>query len=124
MRVLTGWDMVLIVTAVVFAGVIAFWGPRIVTSEADTVEIRSGNSSIAVYPLGQDRTIHSSGPLGTTVVIIRNGRVSVASSPCRDHLCVKMGSIGKEGGVIACVPNEVVIRVRSCNPEPYDAVLK
>jgi hypothetical protein len=120
----TRGDIILIAAAAALAALFALAGTRFFASEADTVEIRTGGADVVVYPLQEDRTVEARGPKGTTVVVIRGGRVSVAASPCRDGLCMKMGPIGKEGGVIACVPNEVVVTVSASGAETFDAVAR
>ena len=74
-----------------------------------------------VYPLGADRTVTVSGPLGDTVVEIRGGQARVLSSPCAEKLCVRSGAIARQGQWIACLPNRVFIEVRGDSREPVDA---
>jgi len=64
-----------------------------------------------VYPLDTDGEYRIPGPLGETLVILKNGEAHVEDSPCRDKLCVYMGSISRRGGWIACLPNRVFLRV-------------
>ena len=115
-------DMVLIASVAVTAGVLFLAIPKWVLSGGTEVEIRAGNKIVGTYPLDQDRTIEVQGPLGITVVKIENGRASIISSPCPHQICVNMGSFGKEGGVIVCVPNEVVVRIGNGRTDGLDAV--
>ena len=115
-------DMVLIASVAVTAGVLFFLIPNWVLSGGTEVEIRAGDLIVGTYPLGHDRTIDVQGPLGITVVKIKKGRASIVSSPCPHKVCVNMGDCGKEGGVIVCVPNEVVVRIGSGRTDGLDAV--
>ena len=63
------------------------------------------------------------GPLGATVVAVRNGAVMVESSPCPQQVCVDMGAAARPGEVIACVPNGVVVRVLG-GDSPLDATTR
>ncbi|MEI6876114.1 MAG: NusG domain II-containing protein [Spirochaetota bacterium] len=63
------------------------------------------------YPLARDREVKVSGPLGTTLVSIREGRVLVEASPCRNQTCVFAGSIDRGGQWLACLPNRVFVRL-------------
>ena len=47
------------------------------------------------------------GPLGATVVEVREGAVRVVSSPCPEKQCVRSGPVHRRGGLIVCVPNRV-----------------
>ena len=51
------------------------------------------------------------GPLGTTVVEVGEGAVRVISSPCPEKHCVRSGAVRRQGGLIVCVPNRVVVRI-------------
>lgn len=74
------------------------------------------------YPLDSEATIHVPGPLGDTVVAIRDGAVEVLSSPCPEKICVKTGKVSKPGQWIACLPNRVFVAVRGRRNEQPDAI--
>ena len=64
-----------------------------------------------IYPMDVDREIEVEGPLGVTIVHIHGGGVSIESSPCPNQTCVAAGSIVRSGQWIACLPNQVFVRV-------------
>jgi len=72
------------------------------------IESASGKQVLQVTP-ELKKELRVSGPLGQTVVQIEEGKVWVASSPCPDKTCMRMGRIPDNGGFIACVPNKVLI---------------
>jgi hypothetical protein len=82
-----------------------------------------GESASWVYPLDKDEDLHIPGPIGETHISIQGGAAHVASSPCRDKICVYMGSIAKKGEWIACLPNRVFIRVDSKEEGEVDATV-
>jgi hypothetical protein len=65
----------------------------------------------AVYPAGTVRTLEVPGPLGVTLVELGPAGARVKSSPCANQLCVRQGWVRRVGGVVACVPNRVVVTV-------------
>ena len=75
-----------------------------------------------IYPLKEDRIINVSGPIGTTVISIKDGGVRVVSSPCTDKICINAGILDKKGSWTACLPNKVLVRVRSKSEKAVDAV--
>ena len=75
------------------------------------VVISSGNQVLFFAPLDQDRQVDLTGPLGETRIQILGGGVSVLSSPCAKKICVGMGIARHVGDLIACVPNQMVIRI-------------
>lgn len=76
-----------------------------------------------VYPLDREGSFPIPGPLGDTLVVLRNGEAFVEDSPCRDKLCVAMGRISRRGDWAACLPNRVFLRVdrRETEGEEIDA---
>lgn len=64
----------------------------------------------AVYPLDEDRTVEVPGPLGVSVIEIRDRIARFVSSPCPNGLC-QAGSAGEKGGTLVCMPNLVSVRV-------------
>jgi hypothetical protein len=73
-----------------------------------------------IYSLAVDRREEVPGPLGTTVVVIREGKAAVVDSPCSDKLCVHMPAVSKPGQWIACLPNRVFVRVRGTDGQQID----
>jgi len=78
-----------------------------------------------VYSLDQDRTVSVPGPLGDTVVEIRDGHAHVLSSPCANQTCVAAPDISHKGEWNACLPNEVMIRIsgEASDDDDLDAIV-
>jgi hypothetical protein len=64
-----------------------------------------------VFPRDAEETVRVPGPLGDTVVEIRDGRARVLSSPCQNQTCVAAGYIHAHGQWTACLPNRVLVSV-------------
>jgi len=64
-----------------------------------------------LYPLDEDRTIAAKGPLGITTIHVAQGRVWVHDSPCTNKVCITMGVISHSGQFVACLPNQVFVRI-------------
>lgn len=73
--------------------------------------IVDGSGHELVLPLATDRRIEIAGPLGASVIEIRDGQVRFASSPCEGKFCVHAGWLGTGGAVAACLPNRVSLAV-------------
>lgn len=121
-RYTTVADIVLIIVLAALAAVLFYAVPRWVVSGGTHVEVRSGDKVLGTYDLREDRRISIPGPLGNTTLEIGKGRARITSSPCPHKVCIGMGSVGKEGGLLVCVPNEVVVRVGSGTAQGVDAV--
>jgi len=68
-------------------------------------------------PLNENRRIALPGPLGETVVEIKGGRACVVDSPCKQKVCIGMGSIARSGEIIACVPNRLIFTIVGNAPQ-------
>ncbi len=75
--------------------------------------IQAKGQDVVCKPLGEipDGTIPVEGVLGTTTLEIKEGKVHVLNSPCKNHICMNTGWISNPGQIIVCLPNEVVIRL-------------
>ena len=65
-----------------------------------------------VAPLNQEREVSLSGPLGETRLRIADGGIRVISSPCPKKICLGMGPARRSGDLLACIPNQVVVRIQ------------
>jgi len=83
---------------------------------APTVHVRVG-SQAWVYDVAVDRTLTFSGPAGNTVVEIKDSQVHVASSDCRNKVCVAAGWKKHPGEWIICLPNNVFIMIEGSDSE-------
>jgi len=64
-----------------------------------------------VYPLSSDRVVSVAGPLGDTLVAIEGKTARIKDSPCPNKTCVAGGSISRPGQWLACLPNQVLVRI-------------
>ncbi|MDE5797585.1 MAG: NusG domain II-containing protein [Treponemataceae bacterium] len=75
-----------------------------------------------VYPLDTDRMIPAAGALGTSILVIRDGRASFAESPCPNKDCLRAAAISRTGEWAACLPNRILIRIESAASPAFDAM--
>ncbi len=80
-------------------------------TEPEIIEI-TAPSGIMVYQLDQDREISVRGPLGDSLIVIKNGEAFFADSPCPDKLCVKTGHLHDAGQWAGCLPNRIFIKIK------------
>lgn len=111
--------LVLSIGAFVLITVLALRGAA---GTAGQVVIDTADGSY-IYSLDTDRTIEISGPIGVSVLEIKNHKVSFVDSPCRDKICVHMGEQSANGQWAACLPNRVFFRISSTQETQVDAQL-
>jgi len=81
------------------------------STRGDTVLIQVDGKDFLRLSLSENKIIAVPGPLGVSIIEIKDGRVRMLSSPCPDKLCIKEGYIDKAGQVIICIPNRIVIKI-------------
>ncbi|MBQ2803666.1 MAG: NusG domain II-containing protein [Lachnospiraceae bacterium] len=70
--------------------------------------------TIPLYAVDKPYTLTLTGDNGCTNVLeIRTGSIGIVSASCPDKLCVHQGFIDSSLLPITCLPNKVVIQVRS-----------
>ncbi|MEW5893144.1 MAG: NusG domain II-containing protein [Pseudomonadota bacterium] len=77
---------------------------------ADRVVIQQAGQTFLETSLRLDRVIAVPGPLGTTEVEIKSGRVRVKADPSPRQLCVQQGWL-KAGEAAVCLPNRVSVQL-------------
>lgn len=61
------------------------------------------------FPLAVDRVVTVSGPLGDSVIEIRDRKARVREASCQNRICLREGWVSS--GVIVCLPNRMVVFV-------------
>jgi hypothetical protein len=75
------------------------------------IEITGADTSNIFDPV-VNRVVDVEGPIGTTRVVIENGKAWVEDSPCRDKICIKMGILSRPGEEAVCLPNRVIVQMK------------
>ena len=96
--------------------------PRWILSGGKVLEIRASDKLVGRYSLDNHKMVKVPGRLGTTSILIENGRARILSSPCPHKICCGMGDIGTQGGLLVCVPNEVIVAIAGEQAGDLDAV--
>ena len=88
------------------------------------VEVTINGRAYGTYPLSKDDTIEIKNGDGdvTNTLVIKGGVADMTSADCPDHLCVKQKAISKEGESIICLPNKVVVTVKSDMKSDIDSI--
>lgn len=101
-----------LVLAAVGGGMVLLF--RLTRPPAATVVVRVGGALRASYSLMENRVVTVTGVGGgTNELHIEEGTVYLTEASCPDHLCVKQGIIRRAGESIVCLPNQVVVELRS-----------
>lgn len=86
------------------------------------VSISVNGKEALVRPLGgENENLTIEGYQGESYVEISGGKVHMVDSACPDKLCVRSGWISRPKESIVCLPNRVVIEIKSVEGGP-DAI--
>ena len=110
-------DLILLIAIVLIATVLIFV-ENCRKSAGSTVIITLNGSTYAEASLPANVEIDVDGLL---TVVIEDGEVWVIDSTCPDGLCEGMGRISRSGESIVCLPNGIVVKITSDEPE-YDFI--
>ena len=88
---------------------------------ADQAVIRSGGKIFREVPLSRDQQIEVPGPLGVSIVSIRQGKARIASDPSPRQYCVRQGWLKNAGEIALCLPNQVSVELTG-SKKKYDSL--
>lgn len=119
LRLLRPADWLVLIAAVGLVGlsVVWFWqqgGP-------DRLIIRTDGEVYKELMLPLQQKVTVPGPLGQTVIQIRQYQARVLSDPSPRQYCVQQGWLRRNGAVAVCLPNRVSIELSS-GAQPYDSL--
>ncbi|MEW6117377.1 MAG: NusG domain II-containing protein [Nitrospirota bacterium] len=80
-----------------------------VLPQGSEVRIEVAGELKYTLPLSDDRIISVEGPMGTTIIEVKNKRVRVVKSPCPNKICLHQDWI--ERGAVVCLPNKVLVTI-------------
>lgn len=91
---------------------------------ANQVRVELGGELYQTYDLSTDGEYRIETPKGYNVLSIKNGEVSISESDCKNQICVKEGTVSKDGQSIVCLPHQLVVTVVNDQKSEMDAVAR
>jgi hypothetical protein len=98
--------------------------PFMVSLAPGVAVVYRDNTIVAQYPLSSAAEFFIKGAQGGMRVKIADGALSVMSSQCPRQICRHTGSISRPFEQIVCVPNHLLVEVRSGKKRDIDAVAR
>lgn len=114
----------IIILCLLAVSVVLLIGMMIFRTKGGTVEITVAGREYGTFSLQENRTVAIQNAAGqvTNKLTIRNGEAYMSYADCPDHLCMHQGKIHTDGASIVCLPNKVVVTVRSQKDSDFDSV--
>ncbi len=91
--------------------------------EDGQVIIHLNNQIYGKYSLYEDHEIKIKNGNSINKVTIKDGNVQMAFSTCQNQDCVRQGKINDGSKSIICLPNKLVIEIKSKDKE-YDSITR
>lgn len=114
-------DVILIVTLLLVVGLAALVS-FLLRSEGDTVVVTVDGQLFGEYSLREDRTLEIRSGDGYNLLVVEGGYAYVRSASCPDGICAAHRPVSHEGESIICLPNKVVVEIRSVGGDQPDII--
>ena len=92
----------------------------LLSPHGDTVIVTVDGRPSGEYSLSENRTVEIKTQDGYNILVIENGVAYVEQASCPDGICSSHRPIDRSGESIICLPNKVVVEVRSANKHQPD----
>ncbi len=115
-------EIIIFAALLILSGLAWFFLSRSKNSkDYGSIRISVAGEEYGVYSLNEDQKIKIN---GTNTVRIKDHEASMVEADCPDHLCVSMMPIDERGGMIVCLPNQVIVEgIPSADAEKNGDVL-
>lgn len=113
---------IILISAVLLIALIASLALFLTKEAGDTVTVTVGGELFGEYPLSEDRTIEIKSGDGYNLLVIENGKARVERASCPDGICSSHRPVEHGGESIICLPNKVVIEVRTTDADEPDII--
>lgn len=105
------WILIFIVVIILSAFAYLFIQNK--SENGNTAEIYVDGELINTISLDEDAVFTVKSENGSNKVQIRDGKISIISSTCKNKVCISHGEIHNSTAPLVCIPNKLVIRVES-----------
>lgn len=73
-----------------------------------SVIVEKDGEAYGTYDLSEDCEVDIA---EDNCIVIENKTVRMKEANCPDHLCIRQGTVSKDGQMIVCLPNRVTVRI-------------
>ncbi|MDY6037551.1 MAG: NusG domain II-containing protein [Eubacterium sp.] len=113
-------DIILFVCLVIIGCALSYFA-FVGNESGDKVIVKVNGEIYGKYDLKVDRTITVEKNGHMNKVTIKNGKVQVSESSCKNQVCVKQGAISGTHQSLVCLPNKLVVVIEGKAGE-YDVI--
>lgn len=114
------YDIGLIVVIVIINVFIILYGGRNAVKQNNKIAyIYSNNELYGEYVLTDDvkEEIKIESETGFNILHIEDGQIWIHDASCPDKICISQGKISRDGEIIVCLPNKMLIKIVDNNED-------
>ncbi len=82
-----------------------------------------GNRQLTMRDLSTPSDFAVRGAVGKMLLQVANRRIRVLRSTCPNQVCVRQGAASRPGEMLVCVPNRVIVLIRSASEAKFTKTL-
>lgn len=90
--------------------------------------VYSDNKLVGKYTLTEDykTEFKVEGNTGYNIIQVEDGEIWIHDATCPDKICLSQGKIGKDGELIVCLPNKLMVQVEdsTVTKDDLDIIVK
>ncbi len=118
-------DIVLIILLLIIALAFNFVFLKYVQKGGQVVISYNANV-YKTLPLNEENTLEIKNPQGEILIKIniKNGEAYISEASCKDKYCLKQGHIKNTNQSIVCLPNKIMVEIKSGGDGDFDTVIK
>ena len=104
---------ILLIAVILALAAIAMLALLLFRTEGDSVVVTVDGKTYGTYSLYEDVSVDVNSEMGYNKLVIKDRKAYVAEASCPDGICAADRPISYGGQSIICLPNKVVIEIRS-----------
>lgn len=124
-------DTIIVITILVLSGIL------LAITKFNEINIKKNNNTLYAHVYVKNKlykvvnvsenhseSVEIKTDLGNNIIKIHDNGVEIVEADCDDHICEKTGFLNKAGGIIVCLPNQVVIEIKGPEEAALDGTSK
>lgn len=115
-------DFILVGVVLAIAAFIIIY-MNVTKKNGDTVIVKINGEVNSELPLNEDTILEIKGvDGGSNTLVIQDGYADIIEASCPDKICVRQKRIHFDGESLVCLPNKVVIEIKSDIENDIDSI--
>lgn len=111
---------IVLISTLLIAGIAGILIVRSGSKNGSSADIYIDDKLVQTIDMSVDDEYTFQTDLGTNIVSVEAGAVSMKAADCPDKVCVRMGAKDRSGDTITCLPHKLVIEIHGGQKQEVD----